>query len=435
MMNILNSVPLQDLLLFLLFLSFSAFFSVVEAIIMSISIDRIKQLSVEHSEKKRILDFLQFRSSEVLATILVGNNIVNVAASALATVVVQKIFGEGVLAYSVGFTTLVLLFFGEVAPKTFSRASAEAYLFITARVLLFFYYLFYPLVKSLTLLIKLILGENAYLSTRIITKNDIEYMVNEAEKNRSMDSRHLDLLSSILEFPSIRVKDVMVPRNQVCFLRKTATYPEIIEIIRTEAHSRYPVCEVGLDSTLGFLHVKDLAFAQPDEKGRFDIHKVIKPPFFVYEHMKIHAVFDHMNRKKVHLALVKDENGVVVGIITFEDIMEEIFGEIQDEHDSEEVGEKIEAQEDEDGLVIEGITKIRDLNNEYDLDLPDDEEYSTVAGFILDHLGNHFPKKGNIVFWKGYSFELTKVTKSEIKQVKIRDVEGDHIYSQIRKND
>jgi len=144
----------------------------------------------------------------------------------------------------------------------------------------------------------------------------------------------------------------------------------------------------------------------------------------VYEHMKIQAVFDHMNRKKVHLALVKDENGMVVGMITLEDIMEEIMGEIQDEHDDEEDG--IPGVETEEGVIVPASISLRDLYNEFDIKIPLNDNYSTLTGFILENLGNNFPRKGQMVIWEGYSFELTRVKNYEIKEVTIKSVGGDH---------
>jgi CBS domain containing-hemolysin-like protein len=143
--------------------------------------------------------------------------------------------------------------------------------------------------------------------------------------------------------------------------------------------------------------------------------------------MKIQAVFDYMNRKKVHLALVKDENGLVVGIITLEDIVEEILGEIQDEHDDEEVvvSEEYNQVDLKSGVCVDGAISLRDLYNEYDFKIPLNDNYSTLAGFILDMLGNNFPKQNHIIVWEGYSFELTRVDEFEIREVRIKDVGGE----------
>ena len=166
-----------------------------------------------------------------------------------------------------------------------------------------------------------------------------------------------------------------------------------------------------------------------EEKEKFRIQNFIKEPFFVYEHMKIQAVFDYMNRKKVHLALVKDENGLVVGIVTLEDIVEEILGEIHDEHDTEEAREVKEDGPREAGALIEGSLSLRELYADFDIKIPLNDNYSTVAGFLLDMLGNNFPKQGQIVVWQGLSFELQEVKNNQIEKVRIKDVDGEkHIY-------
>jgi putative hemolysin len=141
--------------------------------------------------------------------------------------------------------------------------------------------------------------------------------------------------------------------------------------------------------------------------------------------MKIQAVFDHMNRKKVHLALVKDENGMVVGMLTLEDIMEEIFGSIQDEHDDDD--DLVPGVESEEGVLVPSTISLRDLYNEYDVEIPLNDNYSTLNGFLMDQLGNGFPKKGHMIIWDGYSFELVRVKSSEIKEVKIKSTTGVHL--------
>jgi putative hemolysin len=283
----------------------------------------------------------------------------------------------------------------------------------------------WPIVKAFTKIIQLVLGKNASVRGRVVTKDDIEVMVEMAEEERTIDSKQLDLLNSILEFPSIKVKDIMVPRTSIEGLKKNISFPELIRTVREVAHSRYPVYGEDLDDTLGFLHIKDLAFMSPDEQKNLDVTKYLKPPFFVYEHMKIQAVFDHMNRKKVHLALVKDENGMVVGMLTLEDIMEEIFGSIQDEHDDDE--DLVPGIESAEGVLVPSTISLRDLYNEYDIEIPLNDNYSTLNGFLMEQLGNSFPKKGHIIIWDGYSFELVRVKSSEIKEVKIKSTTGAHL--------
>ena len=415
----------------------SAFFSGSEAVLMSIGVDRAKQIIEEGGSRAKMMSFMLDRPSELLTTILVGNNIVNIWASALTTTIAARIFKSDAVGISVGVTTFVILVFGEIIPKTFARSRAEKLSVATISTLRTLYYLIYPIVNTMVWFIKVFLGNQGEINGRLVTKNDIEYMINRASSERSMDSKQLDLLNSILEFPTIKVKDIMVPRTKVKSIDSKLTFEEVINSVKLDTHSRYPVCEGGLDNTIGFLHVKDLAFIRGEEKKNFSFERSLKRPFFVYEHMKIQAVFDYMNRKKVHLALVKNENGLVVGIVTLEDIVEEILGEIQDEHDRDKAAILKEYSEEDlrTGIVVEGSISLRDLYNDYDIKIPLNDHYSTLAGFILDMLGNNFPGQGQIIVWEGFSFELIRVDEYEIREIRIRDVDGEkHLYSRREAN-
>jgi putative hemolysin len=399
---------------------------------MSIGVDRAKQLIEEGGSRGKAFNFMVEKPNELLATILVGNNVVNILAASLNTAIAARYFEDDAIGISVGVTTIAILIFGEVIPKTFARNHAEKLAYPVIRTLQFCYVVTYPIIMTMVWVIETVLGKNAQLNGRLITKDDFEYMLDKAEKENTMDAKQIDMLNNILEFPTIKVKDIMIPRLDIKYIKKDWNFHKIIDTVKTAAHSRYPVCDEELDNIVGFLHIKDLAFVRGEMKGKFNITQLLKDPFFVYEHMKISAVFDHMNRKKIHLAMVKDETGMIVGIITLEDIIEEILGEIQDEHDEEiaEVLEEYQEADLEEGIFVEGTTSLRELYNDYDIKIPLNDNYSTLAGFILDMLGNNFPEEGQIIVWEGLSFELSKVEDYEIRQIRIRDVDGEkHLFS------
>lgn len=374
--------------------------------------------------------FMIMRPSELLSTILVGNSIANILAGSLTTSLTTRLTGDSAVGVALGITTVVVIIFGEIIPKTIGRNHAESFSVVVIRTLQVCFYLLYPLIKSIVWFINTILGDNAEVTGRMVTKNDIEFMINKAEKEKTMDSKQIDLLSSILEFPMIKVKDIMIPRPRINYIQKKWSFIEMMKFAKETANSRYPVCNGELENIVGFLHVKDLAFVSEEQKKNFNVGKLLKAPFFVYEHMKIQSVFDHMNKKKVHLALVKDENGTVVGIVTLEDIIEEIFGEIHDEHDIEEANLQPLVEDEEDGIVVDGDITLRDLHSEYDIKISLNDNYSTLSGFLLDMLGNNFPEQGQIIVWEGLSFDLEVVTEHVIKQVRIKDVDGEkHIFS------
>ncbi len=398
---------------------------------LSIGVDRARQLIEEGGPKGKAMAFMIMRPSELLSTILVGNNVANIFAGALTTSVATRLTGDSGVGLALGITTVIIIIFGEIIPKTIGRNHAEKFSVIVIRILQVCFYMLYPLIKSIVWFINTILGENAEITGRMITKNDIEFMINKAEKEKTMDSKQIDLLSSILEFPLIKVKDIMISRIHVNYIQKSWSYIDMVAFVKETGNSRYPVCEGELENIVGFLHVKDLAFLPEAVKKNFEIEKLLKAPFFVYEHMKIQSVFDHMNKKKVHLALVKDESGTVVGIVTLEDIVEEIFGEIQDEHDDDEVDLNLQQEENlEDGIVVDGDITLRELHSDYDIKISLNDNYSTLSGFLLDMLGNNFPEQGQIIVWEGLSFDLEVVVEHVIKQVRIKDVDGEkHIFS------
>lgn len=430
-------ISAAEIVLLLVCFAGSAFFSGSEAVLMSLGIDRARQIIEEGGSRARAMTFMIEKPNELLTTILVGNNIVNILAASVTTAIATRIFKSDAVGISTGIVTIVILIFGEIIPKTFARTHAEKLSVFIIYILRLKYYVLYPIIQGMVYVIQAVLGENAEITGRLITKNDIEYMINRAEQDKTMDSKQLDLLNSILEFPTIKVKDIMIPRLEIKYLQSSFNFKEVINFVEEDNYSRYPVCDGELENCLGFLHIKDLAFVRGLEKDNFDINKHLKDPFFVYEHMKIQAVFDYMNRKKVHLALVKDENGVVVGIVTLEDIVEEIVGEIQDEHDDDEeaIVEEQKQQELNEGAIIEGTLSLRELYSDLDIKIPLNDNYSTVAGFLLDMLGNNFPEQGQIIVWEGYSFELIKVEDYEIREIRIKHVDGErHIFNKKEAN-
>ena len=288
-------------------LVFSAFFSGAEAALISIPAKRVKQLIEDGGPAAKAFEFLADKPSDILTTILIGNNFVNIFTASLATTIAQRYFDDAI-SYSVGATTILILIFGEIIPKTFARSTAETIAVPLIRILQVLYILMFPIVKIFMVVIEAVLGKNAQLTEKLVTQDDIEFMVNEAEKENSIDSKQIDLLNSILEFPTIKVKDIMVSRSNVHAIKSDQTFIEIVNFMKEVSHSRYPVYEDDLDSILGFIHVKDIAFLSDEQEDNFSASEYVNEPFFVYEHMKIQAVFDHMNKKKVHLALVKDEN-------------------------------------------------------------------------------------------------------------------------------
>lgn len=398
----------------------SGFYSGSESVLLSVGIDRAKRIIDDGGPMAKTMKFMIDKPSELLTTILVGNNIVNILLSTVVTVVSTKFFGSHAIGIAVGISTVAIVLFGEIIPKTFGMANAEKISIPAIRFLQINYYTLFPIVHLMSFITKKVLGESAVIRAKLITKRDLEYMVSKAGREKSIDSRQLDMLSNILEFPTIKVKDIMIPRQEIKFVQADWNYGELLDYVKLNVHSRFPVCEENLDKCIGFLHTKDILTLKETQTENFKARDIHKDPFFVYENMKIQMVFESMNRKKLHLALVKDESGLVVGVITIEDIIEEVLGEIHDEYDTDE--EDIALEKGQKGTIVHGSLSIRDLNSEYDIEIPSSPNYSTLAGFLLEMIGNNFPKKGQIVVFENHIFEIYKVENYFIEKVRIRNI-------------
>ena len=402
----------------------SGFYSGSESVLLSVGVDRAKRIIDDGGPKAKTFKFMIDRPAELLTTILVGNNIVNVILSTMVTVVTTRVLGDSHLGIAVGISTFAIVFIGEIIPKTFGMANAERISIPAIRFLQVNYYTLFPIVHLMSYITKKFLGESAVIRAKLITKRDLEYMVSKAGREKTIDSKQLDLLSNILEFPTIKVKDIMIPRQEIKFVHADWNYGQLHDYVKINVHSRFPVCEENLDNCIGFLHTKDILTLDDAQTENFSAKDISKNPFFVYENMKVQMVFESMNRKKLHLALVKDESGLVVGVITIEDIIEEILGEIHDEYDLDE--EDIALEKGQKGISVHGSLSIRDLNSEYDIELPPSPNYSTLAGFLLEMIGNNFPKKGQIVVYQNHIFEISKVENYFIEKVRIRNLVGDN---------
>jgi CBS domain containing-hemolysin-like protein len=401
----------------------SGFYSGSESVLLSVGVDRARRIIDEGGPSAKTMRFMIDKPSELLTTILVGNNLVNILLSTMITVVTTRYFGSTHLGIAVGISTIAILLFGEIIPKTFGMANAERISVPAIKFLQLNYYTLFPIVHIMSWLTKKLLGESAIIRAKLITKRDLEYMVSKAGREKTIDSKQLDMLSNILEFPTIKVKDIMIPRQEIKYVQADWKYDELLDYVKLNVHSRFPVCEENLDRCIGFLHTKALLALEENLMANFTAKDIVKDPFFVFENMKIQMVFEAMNRKKLHLALVKDESGLVVGVITIEDIIEEILGEIHDEYDLDE--EDLVLEKGQKGILVPGTLSIRDLASEYDIELPSSPNYSTLSGFLLEMIGNNFPKKGQIIVFGNHIFEIYKVENYFIEKVRIRNIVGE----------
>ena len=360
------------LILFLLF--FSAFFSSSEVAIFSLSKSAFRRLKGRFPAAKK-LNIIYKNASFYLSTIVTANTLVNIALTSLLTLTLVNFFKEKGLVFSIFFSSLLILFLGEIFPKTMGIYRREKIALSSVKILLFISKIFYPFVRIIQIFVDTI--SRRFLKKRVsLTEEEIKKAIELGEKKGTISEAEKNLIYSVLEFKDTKVSEIMIPRIEVKALRWGLSQKEVLEYLRKTKHSKLPVYKDSLDNIVGIIHAKDIFLNE-----NLDWHIFLRTPLFVPESKKIDDLLKTFLETKKQIAVVLDEYGGTSGILTLEDIEEEIFGEIYDEFESPiKLIEKLE----EKTFRVAGKTPIKTLNLELGVDLPQKED--TLAGFILSHL-------------------------------------------------
>lgn len=409
-----GSLPLLIALIALVILS--AFFSATETAYTSLNTIRLKSLAQKENKFKRVLRLYE-KYDKLLTTILIGNNIVNLTASSLALIFFTLVLKDGSFLdpslISTAVITIVVLLFGEIMPKFIAKAYPERLASFFYPFITLCYYIFYPLNFLLGLYKKLISAIFKLDREESITDDELITMVNEAEEDGTIKEDESDLIRSAIEFDDLEVKDILVPRINVVSISVDATKQEVKKIFDSERYSRIPVYRDTVDSIIGFIHEKD--FYRNYFKQDFSVKDIMQKVVSVVEHTKISDLLKKLQARKVHMAVVLDEYGGTAGIVTIEDIIEELVGEIYDEYDEEtEPIKKVE----ENVYIVNGGLELDKFFEEFEL--LDDDEYdsNTVSGFITEILGE-LPTTGKEFDYKNLHVEVTKTTIKKVLEIKV----------------
>ena len=362
--------------------------------------------------------------NEVLAMLLIGNNLVNITASALATHLTELILRDSAYAgwgipIAVGVMTLLILIFGEVAPKTFAKHHPERYVKLLPALTLA-HWLFRPAVVVLVALTRGVLqtmGGDMDSDRAVVTEEDIEEMVRVGQREGSIDEQATRLLTGVLELDEKVAREIMVPRSEVHAIRKDAPMDEVIVQITESGRSRYPVYGDTVDDIVGVVYTKDILGAVIQRGAEaVSLQEIMRTPLVYPENIGVEDLLVEMKRNRVHLVIVASEYGGVAGIVTLEDIVEEVFGDIYDEHDVEK--EPLRAVGDASWLV-EGVVTLSDLEDECGVDLDDeDEDYETVAGLLMKVAGR-MPAPGFTHETRGVHFEVLRADATRLLEVAV----------------
>lgn len=414
-----DSSQITMIVVFIILISLSAFFSSAETAYMSVSHIRIKTLAEEEGNRQaKIVQKLLEKNDKLLTTILVGNNLVNIGASSLTTSFVISVFGnEGIgVALATGFVTLMILIFGEITPKTLATKNAEKLALQFASFIRFLVIIFTPIDVILSavthLLLKIFGGEGNQGPT--VTQEDLKTIVNVSHEEGVLEDEEKDMLHNVFEFSDTEVKEIMTPRIHVADIDDDISYQDLIQFLKECQFSRVPVHRADdTDDIIGVLNIKDLVLAQVDP-NHFNVTKIMRSPLFVYEFNQVSDAFETMRAGHTTLAIVLDEYGVMSGIVTFEDIVEEIVGEIDDEYDQED-RDIIELPNHE--YLLDGSMDIDDVNDECGTDF-ESEDFESIGGLVLGAVGGS-PKLHEQVVINHCIFTIEKIDKNRIAQLKL----------------
>ena len=404
--------------IFLLCIILSAFFSGSEVALFTITRAKVRTLLNEKIEGAEALSTLKKSPDRFLITILIGNNIVNILAASVATAVAIGILGETGIAISVSTIVVVilLLVFGEIYPKMYASRHATPISLKVSPVILFLSKIIYPVIYVFNSLAGKVAGEQTF-SHHMITEEEIKEWIDVGQEEGTIEKDEQEMLHSVFEFSDTRVREVMTPRVDVIMIEDTATPKDSLEVFKTTGLSRLPVWHETIDTIRGILNFKDAFIAVLEHKASVPLTELCSEPFFVPETKNIDDLLREFRLKKIQMAIVLDEYGSFVGIITVEDILEELVGDILDEFDTEE----LDLVRISDYVYsVDARMWVEDLNKELGLSLPISETYETIAGLIIEKLG-HIPRVGEECELKesGIRLVVIQMTGKRITRLKM----------------
>lgn len=411
-----SSDAIQFLALIIL-ICLSAFFSSAETSMTTVNKIRIQSLAEQGDKRARILLTVIEDSGKLLSTILIGNNIVNISASSLATALTMRLFGNAAVSISTGILTLLVLIFGEITPKTMASLYSEKMALSYARIIHLLMFLLTPVIFLINKLAKgvlTLLRVDDSVKGNTITEHELRTLVNVGHEEGVIEKEERQMIYNVFDFGDSQAQDVMVPRIDVSFADVNSSYEDLIGLFREEKHTRFPVYEETTDNIIGIVNVKDLLLT--DQKD-FTLRKILRDTYFTYEYKKTSELLMEMKENSVSFAVVLDEYGATSGIITLEDLVEEIVGDIHDEYDIEEEDDLTEIIPGKEYLAL-GSARLDDLDEVLHLNIESDD-YDSIGGYIIEQL-DRFPEKGeSVTTQSGIRLVVDKIERNRIESVHI----------------
>ncbi len=399
----------------------SALFSATETAFNTFNRVRMKNLASDGSKRAATVLKLSEDYDSLISTILIGNNIVNIALTAIATVMFVKWFPTNGAAISTAATTVFVLIFGEVSPKSIAKEAPDGFALTVAPIIRLLVFLFTP-INFFFRVWKKMLAKIFHLGgEKVMTEEELITIVDEVQEDGVIDEQEGELIRSAIEFVDGDAEEIITPRVDVIAIDKDTTNDEIAEIFFSTGFSRLPVYEETIDNIIGVLHEKDFYYLI--RNGGKNISKILKKPFFITCHVKISKLLTQFQQEKTHMAIVLDDYGGTMGIVTLEDVLEELVGDIWDEHD--EVEEQAVTENSDGTVTFAGDMRTDELLEHFEI-VPDDEDElpQTVSGWVTMQLGE-FPEVGVEFDYEKLHVEVTKVDDKLVEEIKVTKIEAD----------
>lgn len=410
-----SSIILQIVILVVL-LSMSAFFSASETALTSFNKIKMRHLAEDGVESAKTVNTLTEDQGKMLSAILIGNNLVNILSSAIATSLAMTLWpGKGV-GIATAVMTVLIIIFSEITPKTVASHNSSKIALKVAGPITIISKLLRPVVVLFNaianIFVRWIVGDTVK-NQPSITEEELKTIVDVGQEEGVFEQEEKEMIYNVFDFADLHAKDIMTPRINIKAVEVDITYEALMDTFRNEQFSRMPVYDENIDKVVGIINIKDLFFKQSVDKN-FDIRKYMRKAYFTFEYKMADELFKEIKKNRAHMVIVVDEYGGTSGLITVEDLVEEVLGDIEDEYDEDEQEIKSLSQTE---YLINASTKIDEVNEELGLELFSDE-YDSIGGFMIDKLG-HIPDTDETVECDGIKIKAENIEKNRVKEVRL----------------
>lgn len=407
-----------QIIILIILIALSAFFSSAETALTTCNKIRMRTLADDGNAKAKKVLQITDHSGKMLSAILIGNNIVNLSASSIATSVAIRILGSVGAGIATGIITMLILIFGEISPKTLATIHADSISLAYANIILTLMKVLTPvifLINKLAMGFLFLLRVDPNKSQNTMTEDELRTIVDVSHEEGVIEKEERLMINNVFDFGDAQAKEVMVPRIDMTFADVNNTYDELIEIFKEDKFTRLPVYEDTTDNVIGIINMKDLLLT--GDKDNFSIRDILRKPYYTYEHKSTSELLIEMRQSSINIAIVLDEYGATAGLITLEDLLEEIVGEIRDEYDMDEEDPVQEINENE--YLVQGSMNLEDLSDLLEVDMSS-EDYDTIGGYLIGLL-DHLPETGESITTSDDIFlRVEDMEKNRINKIYLR---------------